>query len=72
MDPESNRMKFEIAVAVLPTERDQEAFVSYMLGILMNHVDDATWSYAIGQAHQCWAELHPEELKFTRERVVCQ
>ena len=60
MDPESNRMKFEIAMAILGTERDQDLFIQYMLGILMNHVDDETWSYAIGQAYQCWAELHPE------------
>ena len=72
VDPEMNRLKFEIAVSVMPSERDQESFVSYMLGILMNRVSDEIWSYAIGQAYQCWAELHPEQEKFSRERVVCQ
>ena len=66
IDPDDNRMKFEIAMSVLPREKDQEDFVSYMLGILMNHVDEDTWSYAIGQAYKCWAELNPDLLPFAK------
>ena len=72
IDPETNRMKLEIARSILPTERDAENFVHYLIGILMNYVDEDTWAYCIGQAFKCWSELHPEELRFTRERVVLQ
>lgn len=73
IDGETNRMKFEIAASIMPTEKDSEAFAAYMLGILMNYVDEETWSYCIGQAYKCWTEIrqtNSEGLTFTRERVV--
>ena len=67
IDGDTNRMKFEIAASIMPTEKDSEAFAAYMLGILMNYVDEETWSYCIGQAYKCWTEI--SERKFDSARL---
>ena len=57
-DPQGNRIKFELAKSILPTERDREKFEDYFLGVLFNYLDDNTLSYCIGQAFKCWSEIH--------------
>lgn len=58
IDPADNRIRFQTAASIMPTEKDQEKFTQYLLAILMNYVDEDTWAYAIGQAFKCWAELN--------------